>query len=182
MVRLHLACLIMRRLNPGHAIDPPQNGAGQRSGLARSDLLAAAERMNIDRHCFDGGWVETTGPSGHHAGSAIGDGLDDCRLVRTVQPDLVGQIRSAKFLIAFAGLTVTRYAVFREDLATGYGIGALPGRQSGQGSDVIRDSHDFVALQHAIPAESKHRAFMRLGMARPRTEFDGLLDLDRKSV
>src|ERR1700726_4699712 len=99
MGRAQFASLIERRLNPGRAIDPPQMGAGPRSGLVRSDLLAATERMNIDRHCLDRGWVETTGPRRHHAGSAIGNGFDDRRFVRSVEPDLVGQIRSAKFLI-----------------------------------------------------------------------------------
>src|ERR1700739_3357044 len=87
-----LASLIERRLNPGHAIDPTQNEVTTGHGLICRKSLATAERMNINSHCLDGGWVETTGPRRHHARPTIGNGFDDRRFIRSIEPYLVGEV------------------------------------------------------------------------------------------
>src|ERR1019366_354429 len=102
----------------------PSAGA-HRSLPARS--LSSAERVNIYRHCLDGGWVETPRPGGHDAGTAVGNGLDDRRLVRAIEPDLVGKIRRAEFLISLARVAVTHHAVFCEDFCARARIISLAG-------------------------------------------------------
>ncbi len=51
------------------------------------------------------------------------------------------------------------------------------GRKTGQRPDVIGYRDDLRRLQHAVLAEGQHGAFVRLGIARPRTELDRLFDL-----
>src|SRR5260370_25684717 len=91
-------------------------------GVWRRELLSAAQRVDIDRQCFDGGRVETAGPRWHHAGAAVGNSLDDRRFVRSIEPDFVGQVGSARFLIALACVAVTGDAVFGEYLLARSGI------------------------------------------------------------
>src|SRR3974377_1815016 len=61
-----------------------------RSACAPS--LPSTERMNIPRHGLDGRGIEAPYPCGHHAGTAVGNGLDNRRLVGTVEPDLVREV------------------------------------------------------------------------------------------
>src|SRR5262245_7547355 len=78
-------------------------------------LFAAAERMDVYRHRLDRGGVKTALPGRHDAGAAVADGVDQRRLIGTIEPDLVGQVRRADVRIALAVVAVTGRAVLRKD-------------------------------------------------------------------
>src|SRR5438034_3092614 len=94
--------------------------------------LSAAERVDVNRHRLDGDGIEPPFPCGHDAGTAVGDGLDEARLVGTVEPDLVGQVRRTEFRIALGVVTMTGDAVLREDLGSRGRVISRPSWQTRQ--------------------------------------------------
>jgi len=71
--------------------------------------------MHINGERVDRPWIEPLRPRRHYACVAISNGVDDGSLVRAVEPDAVGQIGSAKVLVAFGVLTVATGAAIREN-------------------------------------------------------------------
>src|SRR5579872_4985973 len=74
-------------------------------------LFAAAQRVDIDRQRLDRHGIEPTVPGRHHAGATVGDGLDEDGFVRTIQPDLVSEVRRAELLITLPALAVAASAI-----------------------------------------------------------------------
>src|SRR3954471_19173238 len=94
-------------------------------------LFASTERVDIDRQRLDRGGIEPADPGGHDAGAAVADGLDERRLVRTVEPDLVGQVGRAEFLVTLGVIAVARRAVISEDFLARSRVISRSGRQAG---------------------------------------------------
>src|SRR5260370_32391746 len=144
--------------------------------------LPATEGVNIDRHCLDRGGIETTLPCGHHAGTAIANCFDQGGFVGAIEPDLVGEIWRAEFLIALAGVAVTHRAVFREDFCAHGRIISRAGRQARQRSNVIGDRDDLILFQDPVLAEGEHLTFVGFAMSRAGTELDRLHDLVERAT
>src|SRR5579871_5948064 len=94
-------------------------------------LLTAAQRMHEHGERVDGGGIEPSGPCGHHAGAAVGDSIDEGRLVRAIKPDLVSQVRRAEVLVARAIIAMAARAVVGEDFLRLRKVSARAARQAG---------------------------------------------------
>jgi len=130
--------------------------------------------VHVDRERLDRHRIELAAPSRHDAAVAVPDALDDCLGIGTIKPNLVRQIWCAKRAISFAVGAMTNRAIVGEDFRTAREIG--PGRRSepGQRSHVFGNDKDFVALEHAIAAECRHRALVSLLVARAHAVRDRL--------
>src|SRR6266700_2111727 len=128
MAGTHLASTLEPRPDPGRTVDPAQPNPDFAAVPASS--LSATKRVHKHRHRLDGNGIKPPFPCGHHAGTAIGDGLDDGRLVGAVEPDPVGQVRRAKLLVALAIVAMTGDAVVSEDLGSRGCVVSWPRRQA----------------------------------------------------
>ena len=74
--------------------------------------------MNIDCQRLNGRLIQAVVPGRHNAAAAIGNAIDDCRLVRTIEPDRVSEIWRAKVTIALAFCSMTGSSIFIIDFLT----------------------------------------------------------------
>ena len=85
------------------------------SALSAPGLLAAAQRMDVQRNSLDGCGIEPLVPVRHHTHVRIGD-LGHHVVARVgVQMDVRGQPRRPDVAVALAGVAVTDGAIFGED-------------------------------------------------------------------
>src|SRR5215471_2731122 len=97
--------------------DLPYSGppSSCRAPAGRAKSLSAAKRMHVHRERVDGPIVEPAGPCRHHTGAAVGNSLDNRRLVRAVEPDLVGEVGRAEFFVALGVVAMATGAIICED-------------------------------------------------------------------
>src|SRR5271157_1989720 len=97
----------MRRLYMGRRCVIANSSRSRRPFLrVPKGLLPASQRMHIDRKLLDGCGIEAVDPGRHHAAMSCLDLVLDGVLRPAIEPDVVGQVGRAKFLIAFALLAV----------------------------------------------------------------------------
>jgi len=82
---------------------------------ATATALPPTQHMHINGERVDRPRIEPIRPRRHYACAAVSNGVDDGSLVRAAEPDAVGQIGSAKVLVAFGVLTVATGAAIREN-------------------------------------------------------------------
>src|SRR6266699_3846189 len=101
MAGTHLAFAEEARPDFNRAVDPAQP---TRKFITLSSL-STTERVDVNRHRLDCNGIEPSFPCRHDSGAAIGDTLDEARLVGTIEPNLVGEVRRTQFWIALGVVT-----------------------------------------------------------------------------
>ena len=140
-------------------------------------MCPAAEGVHINCERLDGGVVKLAAPCGHHAAAAVDETFHDRLFVRSIKPNLIGQVGCTELTIAFAFRSVTDRAIVGEDLCSARQVGSRLGFETRQRANIVGDSRDFGGLQQAIAAEGRHRPLMAIVVSGAGAVPDGLGDV-----
>ena len=127
--------------------------------------------------------IEPAGPGGHHAAARVGDHLDDRGLVRAEQPDAVGEVGRAEFLVALAFGAMTDRAIVGVDLPC---PPRDPSRAASTGwrSRARNSATATISSRLSMPSRPKAGIWLSCALAWPeRTPIlDRLLDLVERAA